>query len=86
MRSRRNGTACERQAAEWPRGYGADDPGAYWSHLTEEEQQECLRVRQAYKSAFWALKRAHEQDAGHGRNERCQDCTWPFGKMPPAAL
>ncbi|MEV5605765.1 DUF6207 family protein [Streptomyces sp. NPDC052299] len=76
LRRRRDHRACERQAAEWPRGYGADDPGACWSHLSQEEREECLRVRQAYENAFWALKERHRQEAGHGRDERCSGCSW----------
>lgn len=37
-----------------------------WSHLGEEEREERLRVRQAYEKAFWALKKQHGQEAGHG--------------------
>ncbi|MFF2571172.1 DUF6207 family protein [Streptomyces sp. NPDC058084] len=86
LRQRQDGRPCERQAAEWPRGYGADDPGACWSHLSKDEQAECLQVRQAYKAAFWALKRRHQEEAGHGQDERCDACTWRFGEAPPAAF
>ncbi|MEU3399437.1 DUF6207 family protein [Streptomyces filamentosus] len=86
IRQRTGGRPCGRQAAEWPRGFGADDPGACWSHLSEEERQECLRVREAYRSAFWELKRRHQQEAGHTQNERCDGCTWRFGEAPPAAF
>ncbi|MEU5825850.1 DUF6207 family protein [Streptomyces sp. NPDC047803] len=75
VRRRSDHRPCGRQAAEWPRGYGAEDPGACWSHLDEEEREECLRVRQAYKNAFWALKEQHRREAGHSRDERCNDCT-----------
>lgn len=74
LRRRRDGRACERQAAEWPRGYGAEDPGACWSHLTKREQQECVQARQAYHEAFWAMKRRHQAEAGHSRNEWCDGC------------
>ncbi|MCX4791887.1 DUF6207 family protein [Streptomyces sp. NBC_01221] len=86
LRRKKDHRACGRQAAEWPRGYGADDPGACWSHLTEEEQQECRRVRQAYRAAFWALKRRHQEEAGHGRDERCDGCTWPYEQRPPVVF
>ncbi|TXR94510.1 hypothetical protein EAO73_35100 [Streptomyces sp. col6] len=86
LRRRRNHQACERQAAEWPRGYGADDPGACWSHLSKDEQEECLRVRQMYREAFWALKEQHQQEAGHGRDERCSHCTWSPGTGPQPAF
>ncbi|MFH8886322.1 DUF6207 family protein [Streptomyces californicus] len=75
LRRRKDGRACGRQAAEWPRGYGAEDPGACWSHLTKGEQQECVQVRQAYQEAFWAMKRSHQEEAGHSRNEWCDGCT-----------
>lgn len=75
VRRRSDHRPCGRQAVEWPRGYGAEDPGACWSHLDEEEErEECLRVRQAYKDAFWALKELHWREAGHGRDEWCNDC------------
>ncbi|MGA5869895.1 DUF6207 family protein [Streptomyces cinereoruber] len=86
LRRRKDHQPCGRQAAEWPRGFGADDPGACWSHLTEKEQQECLRAREAYRAAFWALKRRHQEEAGHGREDRCEGCTWPRGQRPPAAF
>ncbi|MFE4336742.1 DUF6207 family protein [Streptomyces sp. NPDC056831] len=84
-RQRKNGRPCGRQAAEWPRGFGEDDPGACWSHLRKHERQECLRVRKAYSAAFWALKRQHQEEAGHGSEERCDACTWRFEDVPPPA-
>ncbi|MFJ5851198.1 DUF6207 family protein [Streptomyces sp. NPDC092903] len=75
LRCRRDGQACGRQAAEWPRGYGAEDPGACWSHLTKDEQQDCVQVRQTYRGAFRAMKLRHQEEAGHGRNEWCDGCT-----------
>ncbi|WP_371933729.1 DUF6207 family protein [Streptomyces castrisilvae] len=74
VRRRNDQRVCGRQAAEWPRGYGTEDPGACWSHLDQEEREECLRVRQAYEKAFWALKKQHWREARHGRGERCNEC------------
>lgn len=74
LRRKKGLRPCGRQAAEWPRGYGAEDPGACWSHLTEGERQECTQVRQMYREAFWAMKRRHWDEAGHGRNDGCDGC------------
>ncbi|WP_198422542.1 DUF6207 family protein [Streptomyces sp. QHH-9511] len=30
LRNRADGRSCRRQAAEWPRGYGAEDPYSGW--------------------------------------------------------
>ncbi|MEU5476904.1 DUF6207 family protein [Streptomyces mirabilis] len=85
VRARQDGRACTRQAAEWPEGFvEGDDPGSCWSHLEDTEREWCLRAREAYRAAFWELKRAHWEAAGHDRNERCPDCTWPSGQLPAA--
>ncbi|MFJ1742634.1 DUF6207 family protein [Streptomyces microflavus] len=74
LRRKKGRHPCGRQAAEWPRGYGAEDPGACWSHLTEGEREVCRQIRDAYREAFWAMKRRHWEEAGHGRNDGCDDC------------
>ncbi|MDX3166007.1 DUF6207 family protein [Streptomyces scabiei] len=76
VRARADGRPCTRQAAEWPEGFvEVDDVGACWSHLDETEREWCLRAREAYRAAFWELKRAHREAAGHDRNEQCEGCT-----------
>lgn len=83
--ARQDGRPCTRQAAEWPDGFvEVDDPGACWSHLDEAEREWCLRAREAYRAAFWELKRAHYEASGHDRNGWCADCTWPSGQRPAA--
>ncbi|MFF3731017.1 DUF6207 family protein [Streptomyces sp. NPDC002476] len=82
VRRRKDSRPCTRQAAEWPEGFGEADPGACWSHLSEEEREEALRVRKAYSAAFWALKEHHRAEAGHGRDDRCDDCAPLHGKAP----
>ncbi|MGW7201025.1 DUF6207 family protein [Streptomyces chryseus] len=85
VRARRDCRPCTRQAAEWPQGYvEMEDPGACWTHLDETERHWCLRARQMYTEAFWAMKRAHQEAAGHGRDEQCGGCTWLAGEQPAA--
>lgn len=75
VRARADGQPCTRQAAEWPEGYvDMPDPGACWSHLVGTEQRACERARRMYQDAFYELKAAHLEQAGHGRDERCADC------------
>lgn len=87
VRARQDGRACTRQAAEWPEGFvEVDDPGACWSHLDAAEREWCLRAREAYRAAFWELKREHWKTAGHDRNDLCEGCTWPSGERPDASF
>ncbi|MFE4829936.1 hypothetical protein [Streptomyces sp. NPDC056672] len=75
VRARKDGRPCVRQAAEWPEGYvDVADPGACPSHQTPAERDSCLRARKLYRAAFWELKAAHRDAAGHGRDETCTDC------------
>jgi hypothetical protein len=85
VRARGDGRPCTRQAAEWPEGFvEVDGLQACWSHLDAVEREWCLRAREAYRAAFWALKRAHWEAAGHDRNDRCDGCVWPSEQMPAA--
>jgi hypothetical protein len=83
VRTKTGGTACTRQAAEWPASFAEmADPQACWSHLDEPEREACERARASYRAAFWELKNAHYETAGHTRDERCEGCTWPSGQQP----
>ncbi|MFJ5817252.1 DUF6207 family protein [Streptomyces sp. NPDC093108] len=82
VRRRKGGQPCTRQAAEWPEGFGEADPGACWSHLSDEERKESLRVRKAYTAAFWAMKERHREEVGHGRDDRCDGCAPVYGQVP----
>ncbi|MFG3336955.1 DUF6207 family protein [Streptomyces tendae] len=87
VRARQDGRPCTRQAAEWPEGFvEVDGLQACWSHLNAVEREWCLRARETYRAAFWALKQAHWEAAGHDRNDHCEGCVWPSGGMPAASF